>query len=121
VRDICEPAKDIDAEDAKGSDSSQYKKETEDGGNARTDVPDERSALEGGGASPSIRSGTPDADISTAIAPSAGGSASALPLKLALKTLKFYQIPGMSGAVVTYTQFALVCYLNKFYFGLLSY
>jgi hypothetical protein len=44
-----------------------------------------------------------------------------LPLKLALKTLKFHQIPGMPGAVVRYTQFALVCYLNKFYFGLHAY
>jgi hypothetical protein len=44
-----------------------------------------------------------------------------LPLKLALRTLKFYHIPGMPGAVVRYTQFALVCYLNKFYFGLLAY
>jgi hypothetical protein len=44
-----------------------------------------------------------------------------LPLRLCKKTLKFYQIPGMLGAVVRYTLFALVCYLNKFYFGLLVY
>jgi hypothetical protein len=119
VRDIHEPAKDADAKDAEGSDSSQYEEETEDGSNARTDVLDERSALEGGGASPSAGSSTPDADISTAAAPSSGGSASAS--LTALQTLKFYQIPGMSGAVVRYTQFAPVCYLNKFYFGLLAY
>jgi hypothetical protein len=41
--------------------------------------------------------------------------------RYALKTLKFYQIPGMPGAVVRYTLFALVCYQNKFYFGLLTY
>jgi hypothetical protein len=44
-----------------------------------------------------------------------------LPLRLCEKTLKFYQIPGMPGAVVRSTLFALVCYLNKFYFGLLAY
>jgi hypothetical protein len=37
------------------------------------------------------------------------------------KHFKFHQIPGMPGAVVRYTSFALVCYLNKFYFGLLVY
>jgi hypothetical protein len=43
----------------------------------------------------------------------------ALPLLLLLKlcsteNVKFYQIPGMPGAVVRYTLFPLVCYLNKF-------
>jgi hypothetical protein len=76
--DIYELAKDADAEDAKGSDSSQDEEETEDGGNARTDAPTEQSAPTDGGASvPSNGSGTHDADISTATAPSAGGSASA--------------------------------------------
>jgi hypothetical protein len=42
-------------------------------------------------------------------------------LEFAKKHFKFYQIPGMSGAVVRYTLFALVCYPNKFYFGLLVY
>jgi hypothetical protein len=42
-------------------------------------------------------------------------------LRLCKKTLKYHQIPGMPGAVVRYTLFALVCYLNKFYFGLLAY
>jgi hypothetical protein len=51
VHDICEPAKDADAKDAEGSDSSQDEEETEDGGNAGTDVPEERSALASGGAS----------------------------------------------------------------------
>jgi hypothetical protein len=38
-----------------------------------------------------------------------------LPLKLcSTKNFKFYQIPGMPGAVVRYTLFPLVCYLNKF-------
>jgi hypothetical protein len=77
VRDIREPTKDADAEDAEGSDSSQDEEESKDGGNAGTDVLEERSAPAGGGASvPSIRSGTPDADVSTAIAPSADSSAS---------------------------------------------
>jgi hypothetical protein len=45
-----------------------------------------------------------------------------LPLRLCNhKHFKFHQIPGMPGAVVIYTSFALVCYLNKFYFGLLAY
>jgi hypothetical protein len=78
IRDIREPAKDTDAEDAKGSDSSQDEEETEDGGNAGTNAPIEQSAPAGGGASvPSTGSGTPDADVSTATAPSTGGSASA--------------------------------------------
>jgi hypothetical protein len=38
-----------------------------------------------------------------------------LPLKLcSTENFKFYQIPGMPGAVVRYTLFPLVCYLNKF-------
>jgi hypothetical protein len=78
MRDIREPAKDADAEDVEGSDSSQDEEKIEDGGNAGTDVPDERSALAGGGASvPSVGCGTPDADVSIATAPSAGSSASA--------------------------------------------
>jgi hypothetical protein len=45
-----------------------------------------------------------------------------LPLRLCdKKHFKFYQIPGMSGALVRYTLFALVCCLNQFYFGLLVY
>jgi hypothetical protein len=49
----------------------------------------------------------------------------ALPLTLLLdfaasKNFKFHQIPRMPGAVVRYTfYFPLVCYLNKFYLGLL--
>jgi hypothetical protein len=38
-----------------------------------------------------------------------------LPLKLCItENFEFYQIPGMPGAVVRYTLFPLVCYLNKF-------
>jgi hypothetical protein len=38
-----------------------------------------------------------------------------LPLKLcSTENFKFYQIVGMPGAVVRYTLFPLVCYLNKF-------
>jgi hypothetical protein len=38
-----------------------------------------------------------------------------LPLKLcSTENFKFYQIPGMPGAVVRYTLFPLVYYLNKF-------
>jgi hypothetical protein len=45
-----------------------------------------------------------------------------LPLKLCSKnTFKFHQIPDMPGVVVRYTLLPLVCYLNKFYFGLLAY
>jgi hypothetical protein len=46
------------------------------------------------------------------------------PLSLRLcnhKHFKFHQILGMPGTVVRYTLFALVWYLNKFYFGLLAY
>jgi hypothetical protein len=78
VHDICEPVKDADAEDAKGSDSSQDEEETKDKGNAGTDVLEEQSAPAGGGACvPSAGSGTPHADISTATTPSASNSASA--------------------------------------------
>jgi hypothetical protein len=78
MRDIREPAKDANTADAEGSDSSQDEEETKDGGNARTEASEKQSAPAGGGASiPSIGSGTPDADISTATAPSAGGSSSA--------------------------------------------
>jgi hypothetical protein len=41
AHDIHEPAKDADTEDAEGSDSSQDEEETEDGGNAGTEVPEE--------------------------------------------------------------------------------
>jgi hypothetical protein len=75
VRDIREPEKKDDAEDAEGSDSSQDEEEAEDTG---AKVPEQGSAPAGGdGSIPSIGSGTPEADMSTAIAPPAGGSASA--------------------------------------------
>jgi hypothetical protein len=74
VRDIREPEKKDDAEDAKGSDSSQDEEEAED---AHTEAPEQGSAPVGGdGSIPSTGSGTPEADISTATAPPAGGSAS---------------------------------------------
>jgi hypothetical protein len=118
IRDIREPEKKDDASDAEGSDSSQDEEETEDAGNAGVEALAQRSALAGGDTSiPSARSGTPDADVSTATAPPAGGSAFApASYTLRQKHFKFYQIPGMPGAVVRYTLFALVCYLNKFYF-----
>jgi hypothetical protein len=79
VRDIREPEKtaddDKDAADAEGSDSSQDEEEAKE---ADTDAPEQGSVLGGGGSSiPSAGSDTPEADISTAIAPPAGGSASA--------------------------------------------
>jgi hypothetical protein len=79
VRDIREPEKKEDdpkvAADAEGSDSSQDEEEAEEAG---TDVPEQGSVLGGGdGSIPSAGSGTPEADISTAIAPPAGGPASA--------------------------------------------
>jgi hypothetical protein len=78
VRDICEPKKKDDAEDAEGSDSSQDEEETEDAGHASVEALAQRSAPAGGDASiPSPGSGTPEADVSTATAPPAGGSASA--------------------------------------------
>jgi hypothetical protein len=77
VRDIREPEKDADAEDAEGSDSSQDEEEAEDAGNAGVEAPAQRSASARGDASiPSAGSGTPDADVSTATAPPAGGSTS---------------------------------------------
>jgi hypothetical protein len=74
VRDIREPEKKDEAEDAEGSDSSQDEEEAED---ADTEAPEQGSTPAGGdGSIPSTGSGTPEADISTAIAPPAGGSAS---------------------------------------------
>jgi hypothetical protein len=67
VRDICEPEKKDDAEDAEGSDSSQDEEEAEQGS----------APARGDGSIPSAGSGTPKADVSTATAPPAGGSASA--------------------------------------------
>jgi hypothetical protein len=75
VRDIRQPEKKDDAKDAEGSDSSQDEEEAED---ADTEAPEQGSAPVGGdGSIPSAGSGTPKADISTATAPPAGGSASA--------------------------------------------
>jgi hypothetical protein len=79
VRDIREPEKTEDdaktSADAEGSDSSQDEEEAEE---ADTDAPEQGSAPGGGdGSIPSAGSSTPEADISTAIAPPAGGSASA--------------------------------------------
>jgi hypothetical protein len=79
VRDIREPEKKEDdvqtAADAEGSDSSQDEEEAEEAG---TDAPEQGSVPGGGdGSIPSAGSGTPEADISTATAPLAGGSASA--------------------------------------------
>jgi hypothetical protein len=74
VRDIREPEKKEDAADVEGSDSSQDEEEAED---ADTEAPEQGSAPAGGDSSiPSAGSGTPEADISTATAPPAGGSAS---------------------------------------------
>jgi hypothetical protein len=74
VRDIREPEKKDDAEDTEGSDSSQDKEEAED---AHTEAPEQGSSSAGGdGSIPSAGSGTPEADIPTATAPPAGGSAS---------------------------------------------
>jgi hypothetical protein len=79
VRDIREPEKTADdakdAADAEGSDSSQDEEEAEE---ADTDAPEQASVPGGGdGSIPSAGSGTPEADISTATAPPAGGPASA--------------------------------------------
>jgi hypothetical protein len=79
VQDIREPEKIADdakdAADAEGSDSSQDEEEAEEAG---TDAPEQGSAPGGGyGSIPSAGSDTPEADISTATAPPAGGSASA--------------------------------------------
>jgi hypothetical protein len=60
-----------DAADAEGFDSSQDEEE------ADTEVPEQGSVPAGGdGSIPSARSGTPEADVSTATAPPASGSAS---------------------------------------------
>jgi hypothetical protein len=65
-----------DAADAEGSDSSQDEEEAKE---ANTEVPEQGSVPAGGdGSIPSARSGTPEADVSTATAPPAGSSASAL-------------------------------------------
>jgi hypothetical protein len=74
VRDIRKPEKKDDAEDAEGSDSSQDEEEAKD---ADIEAPEQGSAPAGGdGSIPSAGSGTPEANISTATAPPAGGSAS---------------------------------------------
>jgi hypothetical protein len=76
VWDIREPEKKDDAEDAEGSDSRQDEEETEDAGNVGAKVPEQGSALaRGDGSIPSAVSGTPEADVSIATAPPAGGSA----------------------------------------------
>jgi hypothetical protein len=79
IRDIRVPEKKEDAEEAKdavdveGSNSSQDEEEAED---ANTEVPKQGSIPAGGdGFIPSARSGTPEADVSTATAPPVGGSA----------------------------------------------
>jgi hypothetical protein len=73
VRDIHEPEKEANAEDAEGSDSSQDEEEAKD---TNTESLEQGSAPAGGdGSIPSARSGTPEADTSTATAPPAGGSA----------------------------------------------
>jgi hypothetical protein len=75
VWEIRQPEKNDDAKDAEGSDSSQDEEEAED---ADTEAPEQGSAPVGGdGSIPSAGSGTPEADISTATTPPAGGSASA--------------------------------------------
>jgi hypothetical protein len=74
VRDIREPEKKDDVEDDEGLDSSQDEEEAED-----TDIeaPEQGSAPAGdNGSIPSAGSGTPEANISTAMAPPIGGSAS---------------------------------------------
>jgi hypothetical protein len=78
ARDIRMPEKKEDdakdAADAEGSDSSQDEEEAEE---ADTEVPEQGSVLAGGdGSIPSAGSSTPEADVSTATAPPAGGSAS---------------------------------------------
>jgi hypothetical protein len=79
VRDIREPEKKVDdakvAADTESTDSSQDEEETEE---ADTKILEYGSAPAGGdGSIPSAGSGTPEADISTATAPPAGGSVSA--------------------------------------------
>jgi hypothetical protein len=74
VRDIREPEKKDDVEDAEGSDSSQDEEEAED---VDTEALEQGPApARGDGSILSAGSGTPEADISTATAPPAGGSAS---------------------------------------------
>jgi hypothetical protein len=74
VRDICEPKKEANVEDTEGLDSSQDEEEAED---TNTEASEQGSAPAGGnGSIPSAGSSTPEADISTATAPPAGGSAS---------------------------------------------
>jgi hypothetical protein len=78
VRDIRVPEKKEDdakdAVDAEGSDSSQDEEKTKD---AHTEALEQGSAPTGGdGSIPSAGSGTPEADVSTATAPPAGGSTS---------------------------------------------
>jgi hypothetical protein len=123
MRDIHKPAKDADAEDVKGSDSSQDEEETEDEGNAGT-ITSRMSGLPWMVAELLFLLSDPALPMPTfPLLQLLLLVALLLPLllRLALKTLKFYQIPGMPGAVVIYTQFALVCYLNNFYFDLLAY
>jgi hypothetical protein len=75
-RDICEPEKKDDAEDAGGSDSSQDEEKTKEVDNAGAEAPDQGSASARGDSSiPLAGSGTPKADVSIATAPPAGGSA----------------------------------------------
>jgi hypothetical protein len=74
VRDIREPEKEDNAEDVEGSNSNQDEEEAED---ADIEASEQGSALAGSdGSIPSAGFGTPEADISTATAPPAGGSAS---------------------------------------------
>jgi hypothetical protein len=78
VQDIHELEKKDNAKDAEGSDSNQDEEETEDVGNAGAKASEQGSTPAGGDASiPSTGSGTPEADVSTATAPPAGGSAPA--------------------------------------------
>jgi hypothetical protein len=78
VRDIREPEKKDDADNVEGSDSSQDEEETEDAGNAGAEAPVQGYVpAEGDASIPSAGSGTPEADISMATTPPAGGSASA--------------------------------------------
>jgi hypothetical protein len=79
VQDIREPEKKEDdvkvAADAERSNSNQDEEEAEE---ADTEVPEQGYVpVKGDGSIPSAGSGTPEVDISTATAPSAGGSASA--------------------------------------------
>jgi hypothetical protein len=80
IRDIRVPEKKEDdakdAANAEGSDSSQDEEEAKE---ADTKVPEQGSVPAGGdGSIPSAGSGTPEANVSTATAPPAGGSASTL-------------------------------------------